>query len=288
VLLAIGRPDGRLCCLAKSESAVILAAKQAAFIQNPSYEDDSSGPDFITIGHNPYTPSMGFAKHVVLGSSARGKFCDEIIYERLHEAAVPVSGSVLRSLSPKVNGGVAREGEFKDLYGVQFVDSNVHKIEDAMSALFLDTKKFVAAMKSAAKKAERTVRERSVKGFVEAQVAVKNDDPAARTAFSAKLDSVACEIQDLQAHLQEFYECRIASLERYMAFCVLFHTVASSVNRPWLRYPWDIGRSQSNLRVATTAAPVTAGGGEAGELSAEMRKLAKKIRANLRGFSMTF
>jgi hypothetical protein len=37
LLLVIGRPDGRMCSLAKTESAVILAAKQAAFIQNPEY-----------------------------------------------------------------------------------------------------------------------------------------------------------------------------------------------------------------------------------------------------------
>ena len=46
----MGRPDGRLCCLAKAESAVILACKQAAFIQNPMYEGDGSGPDIVTIG----------------------------------------------------------------------------------------------------------------------------------------------------------------------------------------------------------------------------------------------
>ena len=57
VLLAVGRPDGRVCCLAKSEAAVLLAAKQAAFIRNPWYEGrwyDSSGPEFVTIGHNPF------------------------------------------------------------------------------------------------------------------------------------------------------------------------------------------------------------------------------------------
>ena len=28
LLIAVGRPDGRLCCLAKSEAAVLLSAKQ--------------------------------------------------------------------------------------------------------------------------------------------------------------------------------------------------------------------------------------------------------------------
>lgn len=28
LLIAVGRPDGRLCCLSKSEAAVLLSAKQ--------------------------------------------------------------------------------------------------------------------------------------------------------------------------------------------------------------------------------------------------------------------
>ena len=43
VLLAVGRPDGRLTSLAKTECAVILSVKQAAFIQNPAYLAAGSG-----------------------------------------------------------------------------------------------------------------------------------------------------------------------------------------------------------------------------------------------------
>ena len=69
VLLAVGRPDGRLCCLAKSEASLLLAVKQAAFIQNPKFKFDGSGPDIITLGHNPYQPNVGLAHHVVLNGS---------------------------------------------------------------------------------------------------------------------------------------------------------------------------------------------------------------------------
>jgi hypothetical protein len=48
--------------------------------------------------------------------------------------------------------------------------------------------------------------------------------------------------------------------------------------------PWDIARAQSNLRVATTASPISAGGdGHAGAPSAEDKKHAKKLVALLRG-----
>lgn len=36
-LIAMGRPDGRMCCLAKTESATLLAGKQAFFVQNADY-----------------------------------------------------------------------------------------------------------------------------------------------------------------------------------------------------------------------------------------------------------
>jgi hypothetical protein len=53
---------------AKSEASTLLAVKQAAFIRNPDYDGDGSGPDIVTIGHNPFVPNMGLASHVVLNS----------------------------------------------------------------------------------------------------------------------------------------------------------------------------------------------------------------------------
>lgn len=55
-------------CTAKSEASTLLAVKQAAFIKNPDYEGDGSGPDIVTIGHNPFVPNLGLASHVVLNS----------------------------------------------------------------------------------------------------------------------------------------------------------------------------------------------------------------------------
>jgi len=57
LLIACGRPDGRLCCLSKSEATLLLSCKQAAFIQNPSYHGLSStgfGPEIVTVGHHHY------------------------------------------------------------------------------------------------------------------------------------------------------------------------------------------------------------------------------------------
>ena len=118
VLIAVGRPDGRLCCLAKSEAAVLLAAKQAAFIRNPEYPGASSGPEFVTVGHNPFKPNLGLANHAVISNTVmkvhtdgngkvlskvvqdqtRRKFMDEYLYERLFLAQKPFTKAILRSL----------------------------------------------------------------------------------------------------------------------------------------------------------------------------------------------
>jgi hypothetical protein len=50
---------------------------------------------------------------------------------------------------------------------------------------------------------------------------------------------------------------RYASLERYIAFLVVFHQMAASV-AAFTPLAFDISRSQSQLRVATTAAPISA------------------------------
>lgn len=277
VLLAVGRPDGRLCVLAKSEAATLLAVKQAAFIQNPSYDENGSGPDIITIGHNPYQPVMGLCHNVVL-RSARKKFVDEYIYERLYLAAKPFTGSILRNLGnayARVVQGKATRKQIDELpYGVQHIDPTV-RASNAFCDFVLNAQESGMLTK---KKLEGGVTEKQVD---------KSCDPAVRTAFAGRLDGAAQSVQDFQQVVQQFYECRIASLERYTAFCVMFHAMAEHCRHPWFCVPWDMARSQSNLRVATTASPIAAEGG-GHKISQEVKKVAHDVAAALRGFVPNF
>ena len=70
------------------------------------------------------------------------------------------------------------------------------------------------------------------------------------------------QMMDRQRNLQHLYETRFASLQRMVAFMVMFHSMGKAVQDfwPWvscglLRY--NMSRSQSMLRVASTAAPVS-------------------------------
>lgn len=57
------------------------------------------------------------------------------------------------------------------------------------------------------------------------------------------------------AVIEQLYETRIAAMERLMAFFVVFHRAVKPVSRmPIL--PFDMDRSESRLRVASTPAPI--------------------------------
>ena len=286
LLLAVGRPDGRLSCLSKSEATLLLSCKQAAFIQNPAYHgfDSGFGPEIVTIGHNPYQPSMGLCHDIVLSSKGRGDFVDQVIYSRLFEAAVPFTGAILKQLSNQF--GVIKKAYVESkrismiehtpmkktavLYGAQFID--LHQSEETDDKLFEQFLKNLkhTLMSQSFKTQNKDPNEKPSK-------AIPSDNPSIRAAFCSKLDSLTQKIQDSQVTLQYFYESRVASLERYVAFCVMFHAMCSSVNKPLIMPTWDMARSQSNLRVATTASPVTASSGEHDEPSRECKKIIRRV-----------
>jgi len=211
------------------------------------YRGSSSGPDIITIGHNPFVPDdLGVAKSICLsfntegGGSRRGAFIDEVLYDRLCEDTVPMSGFVLRQHSPKLSGCRYGEGILKDIYGSHHIDANLFRMTKSTSInKVLDVQKMI-----------KLKRRKSV--AVRLSNKTKSNEPYARQLFYTCLDPVASHVVESQSYMQDFYESRIASVERYMAFCVMFHAMAASVSKPILRAPWDISKSQSNLRTNTS------------------------------------
>lgn len=362
VLLAVGRPDGRLCCLAKSEAAVLLSVKQAAFIQNPAYPSAGAGPDIVSIGHNPFKASMGLASQIALRSDTRPQFVDEYIYDRLHEATIPFTGAILRHLANSLTKRELEtdslddddsdfgEQEGKHIFGKHFVANVADRLEDVFLTFLNDSKAFLARLRDQlaleeaqeeggpggeeilglpdtfqvtspskprrfrphklARKARdqlndsvHNLNESIHRGFSTVATGVarmarkqtsnmpqstKSDNPFSRLAFSSRLDNITKEVQDSQLFLQQFYESRVASLERYVAFCVMFHALAKEVNKPWLCMGWDLARSQSNLRVATTASPVSAGEAHEEPMDFDMKKLAKSFASKVRKYEMQF
>lgn len=415
LLIAVGRPDGRLCCLAKSEMATLLATKQAAFIRNPDYEWEGNGPEIVTVGHNPFQPNVGLAKHIVLhggfhrttafqqqtqqllqqtshtmnnnnnsnsvhqGSlrtprrqsqlhldqqaltmaQNRNKFVDEYLYERLFLAKKPFTVPILRALRRTVESGhyivksqASRHGTSTHHQGSAHNNSShlnasqhrphhyfhsMHNLNSSVHSLTNHSRTGGSTGAGETRSVHRGRRQSAVgldipdeilpygvhhidptvlikagtiettifadfvtsnweylnpkileEGLPPSAAKFKSNDPSVRLAFSAKLDSMTRQIQDLQVVVQQLYECRVASLERYLAFCVMFHAMAKKCSTPWFLYPWDIARSQSNLRVATTASPISAGGGDSHEVTTEVKQLAKDMVFKLRKVQVNF
>ena len=254
LLIAVGRPDGRLhglgsfwtgfvCVIyflssdnasslsAKYESAVLLSSKQAAFIRNPRYNHESAGPEFVTVGHNSFQPSMGLASHIVLPRK-KGKFIDEVLYDSLSSETASSNCDSEHILSLVRSLG-ADAPVSKSIYGKHFFDkkakSKPHKQD--LETLYHTIKEFLDFSRHGHR---------------------DRNDPAMRMSFSSRLDNVGQTIEAHNAHLHVFYERRVASLERFVAFCVMFHAMAEDCKAPWLCGGWNTARSQSNLRVATT------------------------------------
>ena len=79
----------------------------------------------------------------------------------------------------------------------------------------------------------------------------------ARYAFASRLPGSVRRKLDKTQVIEHLFESRVASFERYVSMLVMFHSMARKCSNPWLLPAWDISRSQSNLRVATTACPVS-------------------------------
>ena len=451
LLLAVGRPDGRLGCLAKCENAVLLATKQAAFIRNPAYSFDGSAPEIVTLSHNPFQPAIP-GTHLTI-KSQRPKFLEEVLFENLHQDERPFTAGILRSLAmdliaetsanasadvkghevelrpsrsaaecdsldeldeldekncPKRtlpallaksatmgkeggSGGAVEAGKRSRALPLgahlllSDLSSSVHGVSVHGSNLGASTHGSVSSSSShggglyslgsslhgprvqglgssshgprlrgssgglnslgssshgvvkpvhragdfsrgdsspgrAQVKPELAAEpqpqpqpqpqqelEPPVDVYIDffhnaretrqarqhmtadlqhsraSQPSQASNDPHARLIFSLKTDTTTREIQDQEHIVQSFYEDRVAALERFVSFCVLFHAMAKfNSSRVLLLPPWDISRSQSYLRVATTASPVSAveGGGHRDSAATQkhLRAFLRKLR----------
>jgi len=81
-------------------------------------------------------------------------------------------------------------------------------------------------------------------------------------AGKSKVKDMDFVLAKRQHFVQELYETRIASMQRFVAMCVLFHHIARRVERffatisfGWWAYRLD--RTHSIVRIATTASPIS-------------------------------
>jgi hypothetical protein len=323
VLIAAGRPDGRMGCLAKGEMATLLALKQAAFITNCNYPNTrgGSGPDMVTVGHNPFTSSLGLASQIFIGSKLkRRQFMEEYLYERLHLATRPFTAVLLKNLRAQYilnkhneQGHRRWRGQKKLPHGchlippesnaekgslfMQFIQQSLDqlnrrkkkvrgKVEEKKTSYFDSISQFFGGSKSTSSKDKKN--EPSLKQLMAMKDPPPSNDPSSREAFTLRFDETAQRLQDRLVHVERLYESRIAALERYIAFCVMFHAMADHCNKPLLLLPWDMARSQSNLRIATTASPIPVVDSGHKEVPMKTKVQVKHFIKKLRKHSLNF
>lgn len=105
--------------------------------------------------------------------------------------------------------------------------------------------------------------------------------PSDETYFGAEMDvsGISLFSQAQSQHFSmELYESRVASLQRFVALCVIFHEMGRKVQSFFHNYSFGLlgykmNRTHSFLRIATTASPVSGD-----SISDQMEKL--RIRAS--------
>lgn len=246
-LLAIGRPDGRVHALSSSENSVCLAIKQANSIQNLGVTAEA-----FTIGHNPCALSR--TSHVVLPRS-RPTFLSEALLEAQgHNPELPRSPMVLMGLMEQLV-------EASQDHQLQVLRTAIANVRRRQAEEAVDGTQSDAAAPRDLPGAQPKPKPKPARAFVGYKTCVAQIGVA---AFSNGRVAQLEQLLEAQRLLSILYETRLASLERLLAFMVTFHTMGKAVQDFWPRVSlgilgYNMARSQSMMRIATTASPVSGG-----------------------------
>jgi len=256
-LLAVGRPDGRLNALTAAENTCSLSVNQASSIQNYGVTCES-----ITIGHNPAKLPLT-ANHIYLPRH-RPRFLSEHIIEsflarkagRRASFTGLMTGASASSLMGKLAS--ARNDDDEDDNGVNDV------FDDLLSRETKSSKVIGGAPAEALAMPFRTIEPLRGK-FIGAWMG--HDD-----RFRGMSNEM---LMDHQHMLQTLYESRHASLQRFVAFLIMFHKMGKTVadffpNVSFGLLGYDMSRTHSIMRIATTASPVS--GAEVRELTLQLAR----------------
>jgi len=93
VVLAVGRPDGRLAGLTALESSIIMSVQQARFISGSA----SGGVEAISVSHNPWVKPGLFARHILLPTRQRPPFQSQVMLRTDGEGHSP--GAVMHRVA---------------------------------------------------------------------------------------------------------------------------------------------------------------------------------------------
>jgi hypothetical protein len=291
-LLAVGRPDGRLNALASAENTVCLSLSQASSIQNYGVTCESisighnphklslSSSDIRIAGQRPaFLCERELELDRSVGPSVASK--SDAVESSSSVAALPQApGGWLPSLRRRVQQLIAGKAP----YGQSRVDDgstcmSASAMMGALEGLCHEggadgtsepATRFPAAFQNlvqdltSAKAVRDSVYAVSKRGsgMVKRIEPLKQPFLGAWMATNAEFRKMSTsEAFARQQLVQELYESRFASMQRLLSFYVLFHEMGKTVQDFWPSVSfgllgYDMSRTQSIMRIATTASPV--------------------------------
>ena len=244
-LLCVGRPDGRLMALTTAENSVCLSTSQASSIQSIGSTLES-----ITVGHTP--AKMGLSADAVFLKGQRKDFyCEVAIKQELGRGDLDgrSAGMLLgdyHNMRKRCLGVVAEQAD------------------DIMEKL--------AMVKKAPRATQAELQGRRKKMLEDRERADDAQDDASAEAFYGENfvkhlrergeDVNDLEVAERQVLSMRLYEGRVASLQRAVAMFVMFHELGKRVQDFWPAWTlgylgYDMSRTHSIMRIATTASPVS-------------------------------
>ena len=309
-LLACGRPDGRLMALTSAEASVCLSVNQASSIQSIGSTCES-----LTVGHNPAPLGLA-EHNVFLPGCRQNFLCESVLTRNNGPEMLNGTGanSLLGAYSNmrKLCGhkkmdrsGTRRGGSFHISGELGFssspdssqnghIDASVHSFASAVGRTasntdspgegetsegddLLETMRLMTDDKPLKRSVSKKDMKRSLRSFRRAENLQTSQESFYGETMENELKDVPlyrlCEEQVLAMRL---YESRIASLQRCVAFFVLFHQMAKRVADFWPTVScgylgYDTSRTHSIMRIATTASPVS--GAEVRDRTMELAKI---------------
>lgn len=250
VLIAAGRPDGRMCSQTTTESSVLLALTQAHVIRSLSCP-----PEILTIGHNPYFNATAMDHSIVLPSNRHRFLCEAIMSAKDGSILEPSQrlAKIASILDDCEHASAENEAALVDTISAWAAKPEAEDgAEYFVGVDGLHKPQILSLAKAGAHRCGDPLCYLRLLGAIPASTVDEKD-----TAGNGGLDETVQDQLEAQSDVEQLVEARCLSLERLLAFEVMFHSMAARVADFW-PLNFDVSRSQSGLRICTTAGPVSA------------------------------
>jgi len=264
-LLLCGRPDGRLMALTTAENSVCLSTSQASSIQSIGSTLES-----ITIGHTPAKMGLSY-DGVFLKNFRKDFYCEVALKKQLQVKSLDgrSSGVLLGDYHNMRHRCMPHDGK---------ADDTITKINSVLKNKKMSKSKEERAAEKKKRMEMLAKLEEEADATDDASREVYYGENMLKHLAENKMEVNDLEVAEKQVLSMRLYEGRVASLQRATAMYVMFHELGQRVQQFWPTWTlgylgYDMSRTHSIMRIATTASPVS--GAEVRDRTLELARQTK-------------